>query len=207
MPVSGTWEATIEGTGSIQLRVQGQGGRTIPITVSLSKGDYAPLHCAVARGTVTRRPAGGSALPLAAGAAIRIGDTIETGAGSGAIVILGDRSVVMMQDRTRIEVPDIPENQSGTQKVRASSGKVWFAVQKAQQGQKFEVETREAVAAVRGTEFLVELEEDGEDAITTAEGEVEMLDREGRQPPVPVPAGMRWFRRRGEHTGADPAPP
>jgi hypothetical protein len=120
------------------------------------------------------------------------GDAIETGAGSGAIVVLGDSSVVMMQEKTRVEIPDVAENRDHTQKVRLSTGKVWFAVRKVQDRGKFEVETEEAVAAVRGTEFLVEVGEDGETAVTTADGEVAVTDAGRTRPFTAVPAGRRW---------------
>lgn len=204
-PLTGTWQATLGGGGEqIRMTLRPKTGQPATVTVSLRQQQYRPLFCSWARGTVTRRPAEGAAAPLAKGGEIRVGDRIETGADGRAVVVLGDSSVVMLQESTRIEVPRVPENAERTQKVRAQGGKVWFAVKKVQQGSKFEVETDEAVAAVRGTEFLVEVGAEGEVSLTTAEGQVDVTDASPTRATTAVLPGMQWsFRRpRGEVQGA-----
>lgn len=190
--VSGSWEASlVPGSARIHLKLQPQGGQTIPLSVDLSQTAYQPLRCAWLRGSATRK-SGGATKPLRAGDGLRVGDAVETGAGSSAILVLADRSVVMMQERTRVEIPDVPDNRGQLQKTKVSSGKVWFAVRKVQQGSKFEVETTEAVASVRGTEFLVEVDDEGETSLTTAEGEVVVSDLQRTRNPIPVREGMAW---------------
>lgn len=208
--VAGTWEATLPASGSggsIRMNMQGPGKKFVG-TIPLSKGGAAALlQCASARGKVTRQPKGGTPVPLQAGGAIRIGDTIETGPNSTAIVTLGDRSVVLLQANSRVSVPDVRANQNGIQRAAAGGGKIWFAVQKVPQGSRFDVETGDVVAAVRGTEFLVETDAEGEVSLTTAEGLVEMEDPSGVEKSVPVAAGNQWTlppraRRRAALWGA-----
>ncbi len=203
-PVTGTWQAALGSGSSLTFTCRapsaGEVTRSVPLTAGT--GGIAPLRIAWLRGSATRKPLAGAAAVTKAGDAIRPGDVIETGANSGAIVVLGDSSVVMMQDSTRLEIPDVPENQKRVQSVKATSGKVWFAVKKVQQGEKFEVETDEAVAAVRGTEFLVEVDDAGELSVTTAEGEVAVTDARRTRPLIPVKAGMAWRHQRPQSPNA-----
>jgi hypothetical protein len=193
-PVTGEWDATLGTDAVIKFTVQARGRQPRSRETQLTKSPgYSMLRCAFLRGSATRTPKGQSAkLSLKLNDPLALGDTIETAADSGALVVLGDRSVVMMQEKTRVVVPDIPDNQHGVQNTKVGAGKVWFAVKKVQDRGKFEVETDEAVAAVRGTEFTVEVGEDGETAITTAEGEVAITDSARRRPMCPCRAGMRW---------------
>lgn len=193
-PLTGEWRASTGSGAALHctIRPTGKPVRTLDVPLQQSAG-YALLRCAWLRGTATRTSRGSAApVPLKANDPVAIGDSIETGPQSGAIVILGDRSVVMMQEKTRLLVPDVPDNRTGVQKAKVGTGKVWFAVKKVQDRGKFEVETDEAVAAVRGTEFLVEVGDEGETSITTAEGEVAITDAERKRPFTPCRAGMRW---------------
>lgn len=202
-PLSGSWEADLASASmTYTVRPRARPPRTIRVALVQSAG-YQLLKCAWVRGSATRRPKGsGGPISLKTDSAIAIGDSIETGPDSGAVIVLGDRSVVMMQEKTTLSVPDVPENRAGVQKTRVSSGKVWFAVKQVQERGKFEVETDEAVAAVRGTEFEVEVGEEGETAITTAEGEVDITNVARTQPPLSCRAGMRWgLPRRGARAG------
>jgi hypothetical protein len=201
IPLSGTWEAVAAAGGRIRLQVQGgQAARSFQVPLTAA-AQFSALQCTSARGLVQRTPKGSSAaVALKSGDALKLGDKIRTGTNSAAIVVLGDRSVVLLQQQTRIEVPDLPENQGGISNTRVSTGKVWFAVQKTQAQSRFEVETDEAIAAVRGTEFLVEVNEEGDLALTTAEGEVEASDLERTAPAVSITEGQQWQlppRRRG----------
>lgn len=197
IPLSGSWQATTGTTANrIDLTLNPRSGGTRVFSVPLRQSAYQPLFCAWTRGTVTRKPARGSEAPLSKGAELAVGDVIQTGKDSAAVVVLGDSSVVMMQESSRVEIPAVPENSKGVQKAKVATGKIWFAVKKVQPGSKFEVETDEAVAAVRGTEFLVEIDDQGETALTTAEGQVDVTDPAGKEEAVPVAPGMRWHIRR-----------
>jgi hypothetical protein len=115
-----------------------------------------------------------------------------SGGGSSAIIVLGDRSVVMMQRFTTLTLP-AGEDVSSVNRVKVGGGKIWFAVRKVGAGQRFDVETDEAVASVRGTEFLVEREPDGDLSVTTADGEVDVSPPGQPAQRVQVTAGMHWL--------------
>jgi hypothetical protein len=189
-PVTGDWRVRLGSDAEIEytVRPKGRPAKTGRVPLVQAAG-YALLRCAWVRGSVTRTPKNGARVALKTNDPVAVGDTLETAADGGAVVVLGDRSVVMMQGATRLVIPDVPDNRQGVQQTRVDSGKVWFAVRKVQD-RKFEVETEEAVAAVRGTEFLVEVGDGGELGVTTAEGEVVMQDRGRARAAVPVRAGM-----------------
>jgi hypothetical protein len=169
-------------------------------------GAPPPLRCGWARGTVTRRPAGGKAAALATGDGIAVGDTITTGRDSAAIVVLGDRSVAVLQAETTLALPAGPANRGpAVERVQVHGGKIWFAVRKLGSGQKFEVETDEAVAGVRGTEFVVARGAAGTDVVM-ADGAADLSDPAGLRPAVPLPAGQGWQRAAGGGAWAAPAP-
>jgi hypothetical protein len=194
--IAGRWEADLAAPARVVIDITRVDGRpqqrrfTLPLSTSAAP---PVLRCGWAKGSVTAQRGRAGVRPLRGGDAIAAGDTIRTDARSAAILVLGDRSVVMLQELTTLALPEGGGNQGAElQRLKASSGKIWFAVRKVGAGQRFEVETDEAVASVRGTEFLLEVGAGGEFELTTAEGQVEILDPAGAQAPVPVAAGMRF---------------
>jgi hypothetical protein len=195
--VSGTWQAELQGQSQIKVTITKVDGRpqAQALTVALTtSGPPPPLRCGWTRGQVTAQRGNAPTRSLRAGDAVFFNDTIRTAAQSGAVVILANRAVVMMEELTTLSLPPRDPSVIGIHQVNAGAGKIWFAVRKIGGDQRFEVDTDEAIASVRGTEFLVELGDDGQMDLTTAEGEVEVADRAGQAQPVSVPAGMRWGR-------------
>lgn len=204
--VAGSWDADLKGAGSpVTVRITKVDGRPQTSTFALPLATSAappPLRCGWTKGDVTAQRGDAAVRPVRTGDPVRIGDTVRTGARSSAIVILGNRSVVMMQELTTLALPASDDNRGGIHKVKAQGGRIWFAVRKVGPNQKFEVETDEAVASVRGTEFLVESDANGELSVTTADGEVDVSDpRDPALAPVPVMPGMRWLAGRRAPNG------
>lgn len=171
----------------VHIRVKGRD----PQDVRLDLGDPAApprLRCGWATGHVTQAH-GGQPHPLTTGDPIAVGDTVVTGPGSAAILVLDDRSVAVMQEGTTLSLPSGSFNSGPIDRVQLRGGKIWFAVRKLGAGQKFEVETGQAVAAVRGTEFVVEDGPAGT-AVTMADGTVQMSG--AGVPNVAVTAGQMW---------------
>lgn len=163
----------------------------------------APLRCGWALGNVTCRH-GSRSGALRMGDAIAVGDTVTTGAQSAAILVLGDRSVAVLQEQTTLVLPAGTYNSGPSiDRVQVRGGKIWFAVRKLGSGQRFEVETGQAVAAVHGTEFVVQ---DGANGmgVLMADGTVDISDPKGAQAPVRVDAGSEWQLKNG--AAAWPAP-
>ncbi|MBM3459572.1 MAG: FecR domain-containing protein, partial [Armatimonadetes bacterium] len=196
---TGRWTSTVpaSGEGSASISWTGRAGGTMRANVLLKRGAaVTALQVTHVRGTVTRRSGSGAPSPVTRGQTLKVGDTVQTAALSSAIVTLGDRSVVLLQENSIVTVPAVPANQSGIQRAQAQSGKIWFAVQKSSTGARFDVEAGDVVAAVRGTEFVVEIGEDDEVSLTTAEGRVEMEDPSGREASMRIESGQQ-FRRLG----------
>lgn len=193
-PISGGFSAVVEGASpKLSLQLVDVGGENLTFSAPLSRqGAPQALKCISARGSVRRTPAKGVPTSLKSGDSFAVGDQIETGPAGAAILSLEDRSVVLMQENTRILVPDVPDNRSGVQRTQVSSGKVWFAVRSVPAGSRFEVSGQDVVASVRGTEFEIEADEEGEFNLTTAEGQVDVVDPTGTQPPASIREGEEW---------------
>lgn len=99
---------------------------------------------ATSPGTPVWRPAH-AGLALAAGGALRTGDR-------GRAEVALANGTVRVYENTLLRVPG---SEAGTERVRLLKGAGLFDV-KLSQGRAFRVETPEAVAAVKGTRFLVE---------------------------------------------------
>jgi hypothetical protein len=123
------------------------------------------------KGQASRKADGGKGATkvLEVGTAIRVGDLLETGAGTRLKITLNDKSVLMLDEKSVLTIDQADfEAQTNQRKGFWASlgvGKVWAKVSKAVAGgdAKFEVRTERAVAGVRGTVFWV-------DAVTVVKG-------------------------------------
>ncbi len=118
------------------------------------------------------------------------------------------QEVIRTDPQTRIEVtlPDqgrvtISENTAVSFRseslVEVLSGKIRAVIQKLNPKAKFDVHTPVSATSVRGTEFHVEVGEDGTTNVVVFDGEVEFSDREGRNT-VQVKKGQESVVRPGE---------
>ncbi len=122
-------------------------------------------------GRAVRKPneGKGAAVPLKTGATVHVGDHLETAAGVRLKITLNDKSVLMLDEKSRLQLDAADfAAQTGEREgffTTLGVGKMWSKVAKAVAGSdaKFEVRTERAVAGVRGTEFWV-------DAIPTVKG-------------------------------------
>jgi len=130
---------------------------------------------------------------LESGAEVHAGDTIETGEGgrveialtSGTLLRLGESSRVTLKE----EVPQKAFN------ARLLLGNVWARVHKLVSGETFQIETENAVAGVRGTEFRVEVAPQKEDLVRVYEGVVQ-VDGSGWSHRVEAAHELRFRRER-----------
>ncbi len=110
------------------------------------------------------RAAGGKGEKLALGSPVYAGDLLETGRRTRLEVKLADESVVRMGPLSRVVLQEAAFGSSvEDRKVSAKLvvGKVWANVAKAVGGEaRFEVQTENAVAGVRGTTFRVDAARD-----------------------------------------------
>jgi len=121
----------------------------------------------------------------AVGAAINVGDTVRTGRRSRAQLKFSDGSVLNIGSLAKIQVGEFSFD--ADTKVRKSSirnlrGKVRAAVSKSTEKESFfRIETPGAVAAVRGTNFIVAAISPKVTAVLTISGSVAVSNRHGPQ--------------------------
>ena len=108
-----------------------------------------------ARGAVFLETAAGQQ-PLTRNAPIHLGDTIVSAEGKAKIA-LDDGTIVSVGENSRVRVAEF-DRSAGDFKTRASliSGVLRLLVAKVTPAGKFEIETETAIAAVRGTDWVVE---------------------------------------------------
>ncbi|MEW6282677.1 MAG: FecR family protein [Candidatus Eremiobacterota bacterium] len=101
---------------------------------------------------------------------------IRTGEKSAADLLLWDESLIRLHDKTEVIIVDLTETEQGNfvRKLQLTTGRVWADVQKRDGANTFEVKGPQAVAAVKGTSFVVETLEDAE--VGDAGTEVQVWD-------------------------------
>jgi len=164
--------------------------------------------------TATRGDLG--TFPLAARTRLEAGDIIQTGKASNAEISLPTGSVLRLGSNARLELQNEPQ---GSFRAKLSLGNLWAKVVKLVGGSRFEIETQNGVAGVRGTEFRVAAQASGQAMVRVYEGRVQVkgasfdhLVEPGRElrfgakaqlGPRPFDSKsergfMRWVRRRDE---------
>jgi len=155
-------------------------------SAALEVGRVAVLLGSAQRATV------GSPVALQAGAGVREGDEITTGADSRMEIAFVDGSLLTLGPESRVVIrryaPDGTVAQAlillvaGILKVAIGEGVIW---------QSFEVETETAVASVRATEWIMQTGAEGS-AVFVIEGQVAVTPKLSPVPgpqPVPGPPG------------------
>jgi hypothetical protein len=118
----------------------------------------------------------GARSELRMGTGVGQGDTIETQENARLEIRFSDNSVLRLGGRAKLELAEA--HFAGGARMRRLSarlffGKLWAKVISVVQGeQKFEVETENAVAGVRGTTFRVDANEDKSVLVRVYDGEV-----------------------------------
>lgn len=124
------------------------------------------------------------------GASLHPGDTVKTGESGRLRMLMANRSVVDLAPNSELRLRYI----SGPPKqrkvgLRMFIGRLWARVSGAGREERFEVETENAVAGVRGTSFFMDVDPVGETLITVSAGVVEVATAEGE------PFVLRRFQR------------
>jgi hypothetical protein len=137
--------------------------------------------------------------PIVAGTPVNRGDTIVTAAGKVKIA-LGNGSIISVGENSRLRIVGHAAT-SGDVKTRVGliSGALRLFVAKVTPSGKFEVETETAIAAVRGTDWVIEATPDLT-SVALVSGVVAVSARDGqsRTPVVLDSSGQGTDVRRGE---------
>jgi FecR protein len=129
-------------------------------------------------GNATAARAGLSPQPLAAGAMVHEHDVIETAPGGRVEISFANGTLLRIGESSRVLLREAPPS-GGAFRARLLLGNLWAKVHKLIAGEHFEVETENAVAGVRGTEFRVEAAgSKGDDLVRVYEGAVEVKAQE-----------------------------
>jgi hypothetical protein len=155
-------------------------GALLVCTAALAQGEpVTTMTATIVEGTVTLQRGSGTALPLAQGADLREGDLLQTGAGSHLEISMSSGTTLRVGESAKLELRLAPATGKAFT-ARLWLGALWAKVHKLLQEESFQVETENAVAGVRGTEFVVEagggIREDG---VRVYEGAVEVSDHAG----------------------------
>jgi hypothetical protein len=128
-------------------------------------------------GKASRTPPGGAAAALAVGGTVVEGDTVATEAATRLELKMGDGSVVRVGPQSKLELRAAYFGAKGEKKFSAklTFGRLWSKVTGLVGGDsKFEVETDNAVAGVRGTTFRVDAKTDRSVVVSVYAGSVAM---------------------------------
>lgn len=121
--------------------------------------------------------------PAQLGEALQTGQQIRVGAHSNARLQFADASELVMQPQSTLALDTLSVYAGGYMadtQLRLQSGRVELQVNpQGRQGQKFEVVTPAAVASVRGTQFVVDVQSEGRTVQQTSEGQVELRTAQG----------------------------
>ncbi len=121
------------------------------------------------------------------GALLNHGDLLTTNAETRAAVrFTDDGSILRMNPNTDLQIRAEGERTAMRKTLQVDFGELWARIQKQPEGAGYRIETPTAVAAVKGTEFFVRVDETGTTIITT-DGVIEFFNDVGT---VEIPAGF-----------------
>jgi hypothetical protein len=128
------------------------------------------------QGKAQRWRGAGAHRQLRLGAVVSQGDTIATGEGARLEIRFSDNSILRLGEKARLELSEAHFAAGAAQRklsARLFFGKLWAKVTSVLQGdQKFQVETENAVAGVRGTTFRVDANDDNSVRVRVYDGTV-----------------------------------
>ncbi len=141
-------------------------------------------------GRVQRWRGNGARTELRVGTPVGQGDTLETQQGARLEVRFGDNSVLRLGPRAKVQLAEAHFGGAARRRfsARLFFGKLWAKVTSVIQGeQKFQIETENAVAGVRGTTFRMDANEDKSVLVRVYDGTVAV----GTGAPPGAPGGER----------------
>ena len=164
--------------------------------LSTAAGAQETMKATLVEGPVTLA-AGGD---LAEGAVLHGGDTVLTGADARLEILLPSGSVLRIGENSKLALGDAVPQKAFSAKLLL--GNLWARVHKLISGETFHIETENAVAGVRGTEFRVEVARGQDDLLRVYEGAVQVDGAGGKWSHRVEAAQELRFHRDREPAGA-----
>jgi len=107
------------------------------------------------------------------------GDTVATENGASMEVVFDDATVVKLDPESKMLIRNLDRNNSQKTGLELLKGRLIAIVKKLFEKEEFTVRTKMAMAAVKGTEFIVEEDEGSSDGVYNGAVEVSGLDMSG----------------------------
>ena len=127
---------------------------------------------------VDRAPQGAKWVKAQKGDQVQWAERIRTGELSRAAIEISTGGVLRLSEFTSFELrPPPSEKPSGKSSINFASGVAYFFSRTEEEA---DIETPSASLSIRGTEFVVEVSEDGRTTVSMVDGEVEMSNELGR---------------------------
>jgi hypothetical protein len=131
---------------------------------------------------------------LEVGEPLVTGDRVRTGADSSLHLLLADGSSVVLGPNSEATLDSLGDGKEGSETfVGLVNGLVNAMVEHLKPGARFEINTDNAVAAVKGTDFEVSASADAGAAVTVNNGVVQLGDRAGMHFAPVAPGEQRVF--------------
>jgi hypothetical protein len=116
---------------------------------------------------------------------LAVNDVIKSGVNSKVSVTFFDGSVIELKPDTRIEIKELQQGKSKSIKLKQELGATLSKVEKLlDSASRYEIETPAAVAAVRGSQMIVEVEIDGTTSVGNVAGSISVT-AQGLEVPIP----------------------
>lgn len=184
--------------------------RTAALLVAAAASWAAPAGAAApSSGSVTflggqaTRQSGGKVEKLALGSLVYRDDLVETGARTRLEIKLPDKSVIRLGPQSKLRLATAVFRRGAEDRQVSANlvvGQIWAKVEKAVGGQsRFEVQTHNAVAGVRGTTFRVDARQDRSCVVKVYSGAVAVASG-----PLPRPAHAAPGKERRQVAGPQP---
>ena len=168
---------------------------------------FAVLLCAPAGEAMTVTFLEGAAragdAPLAVGSVLHAGDTVTTEPGGRLEIAIPAGVLIRLGESSRLALSSaVPGKELSA---RLLLGNLWTRVHRLRAGEAFRIETDNAVAGVRGTEFRLEVAEGAPDLLRVYEGAVQVQAGDGRwSHQVEAGSELRFRRDAGPARAFDP---
>jgi len=109
---------------------------------------------------------------------VEMGDTLRTGPDSACELQIVEKGVYRLEGNTEILVSKLVNQDDALQaRIHVDKGIMGLKPKKLKEGEVFEVESSTAVAAVRGTVFMVTVTEEGDTRVAVSEGKVALAPK------------------------------
>ncbi len=123
--------------------------------------DKAKAQLIIESGTVEVKSEGEAWTSAENGMYLYSSDSVKTGDNSSASIILFETSIVRLDSNTQVTIEELIRKDETSVTIQQDSGRTWNTVYKISGIDNYEVQTPTTVASVRGTAFVVIVQENG----------------------------------------------